>query len=99
MHAAVDPEDVRTLLASETHAVFCVLQVLTGSHVSPSPVSMRPLPQPAQSPSLVGPHETLVGQKVSPGPHVRAVRLQTKVQAAALPEGATTVLASFKHAA
>jgi hypothetical protein len=97
VQAAVEPDDVRTLFASDTQAAICIVQVLGGSQVSP--VSSRPLPQPGQSTSVVGPHATAVGQNVSAGPQVRCCRVQTKLQLDVLPEVRTTVLASFRHMA
>jgi hypothetical protein len=82
VQAATLPDDVRTLLASDTQAVICVMQELGGSQVSP--VSTRPLPQPGQSTSIVGPQP--VGQNVSTGPQVRRVVVQTYVQALVLPD-------------
>jgi hypothetical protein len=95
VQAVTLPDDVRTLFASDTHAVICVMQVLDGSHVSPD--STRPLPQPGQSMSLVGPHP--VGQKPSAGPHARAVAVQRYVQAVTLPDDVRTLSASETHAA
>jgi hypothetical protein len=61
-----------------------------------SPVSSRPLPQPGQSTSLVGPHP--VGQKPSAGPHARGVVVQAYVQALTLPDDVRTLSASDTHA-
>ena len=56
------PDDTRTLSLSDTHAVICVVHIDGGSQVSPRLASIRPLPHPAQSLSVVGPQVTLVGQ-------------------------------------
>jgi hypothetical protein len=98
VQAATAPDEVRTLLASETQAVIWDEQALGGSQVSPREPSIRPFPHPGQSLSVVGPQDTLVGQYVSIGPQVRCRRVQAKVQAAALPDSVTMVLASFTHA-
>jgi hypothetical protein len=96
VHALTEPDEVRTLSASDTHARIAVVQTPGGSQVSPA--SMRPLPQPGQSTSVDGPQATLVGQKPSAPPHERWRRVHTNVQAAALPDGVTTVLASLTQA-
>jgi len=70
------------------------MHALGGSHVSP--VSRRPLPQPGQSTSIVGPHP--VGQNVSAGPHARGVAVHTYVQALTLPDDVRTKFASDTHA-
>jgi hypothetical protein len=44
VHALTLPDDVRTLSASETHAVICAMQALGGSHVSLAARSTTPLP-------------------------------------------------------
>ena len=88
------PDEVRTLSTSDTQAVICVMQVLGGSQVSP--VSTRPLPQPGQSTSIVGPHP--VGQNPSAGPQVRLVVVQRYVQALTLPDEVRMLSASDTHA-
>jgi len=88
------PDEVRTLSTSDTQAVICVMQALGGSQVSP--VSTRPLPQPGQSTSIVGPHP--VGQNPSAGPQVRRVVAQTYVQALTLPDEVRMLSASDTHA-
>ncbi len=92
VQASALPRGVRMVLASPTQARTSSAR--HGSQVSPD--STRPLPQPAQSRSWVGPQ--LGGQKLSAGPHIRGVSWQVKRQVSGSPMGVRMVLASLTQA-
>jgi hypothetical protein len=75
LQLAFDPVRTSAVQALPSLHVIPEQTIAAGATSQVSPLSMRPLPQPGQSTSIVGPHP--VGQNPSAGPQARRVVVQT----------------------